>query len=318
MDLKTSQFKMSLFDKLPFELKEQILIYADNYDNIVKVSKEWRTLVKSSKRILQKVLDKYYFFFLIWSLESDWNENHPFHLFVYPICSEGDLDFFLQNGETERSQVGALEKTGCNIVQGLHDKLTGKDFPNPFTKRYNKAFYFNNTGPSDIGNTQTLKKRIEEFGSEALSNYIEETTKFKHGWGCELIPKGKREQDFFLEPVTPKGPKFSNKKRMFNLLQGVHLATPVPPLYAGQKFIPAYGYISLKNYDEITKIIERFKKEFENELFALEKIIFISTIFSFLNKSLFKPRWLNILNKGSKELSPAEYERILLCGKSPR
>lgn len=224
---------MKYFDDLPVEIKEQIIFNAD-YEPIMRVSEEWRKIIYNSKRLLQQELDKFSFFFIVWYFKSKrpkTKDAERSRLFVFPISTEEEFRFLSQY-ETDRSQVGALEKS--------------KDLTSLFQGR-GMTYFYKHKGA--IGNTKHLIRSIQDLGRKGVFNYIQNLRNFPHR------PYG----DYLRDPKRIEGPRFTNKQHMMNLLKGEHYVTDV--LNDSRHF-----YIHPRNYDKVINITKKLKQKFETKL----------------------------------------------------
>lgn len=113
---------MSL-NSLPPELKRRIAEETGEYKTTANVSKEWRDIVNTSKKLMQSELDKYFFFFYIWydydvfkkpahPFPSYWREKRYPVKFVFPIATEEQFIVLKKLGNSKNSQVAAIAKNG--------------------------------------------------------------------------------------------------------------------------------------------------------------------------------------------------------------
>lgn len=289
---------MTTFDSLPLELKQTILERAGNYDITTKVSKEWRRLIRSSKKILQKEIDKYFFFYVIWypSWHPLWPNRWQSTLFLFPIVTEEQF-VFLRKRETRHSQVGALEKTnGINNLFWssserydcffLSDRLT--------QKQIEKQNEFNIT----IGNTTSLVQRLtstlKKQTTAIIDRYIQDV----------LIPTPEDPQrdyavfDDLPEPdLMMTGPQFSDKETMLEVLRGEHKL--ISDFGAPSSIGPPYFYVcEPSDYKRLEIYLKQAKEAAEDDelLERLEESYFT------LSKSLFKPRWRGLRKMHRKPL----------------
>lgn len=309
---------MATFDSLPLELKEKILLYIHDSDMVAvsRVSKEWRQYARF-KRILQKELDKYYFLFIVWYFSpEERGVQHPvpdiadalrggMDLFVFPITNENDLVFLLQHGVTNRSQVAALQKGkdwGIVLENSMNDPHDVNYFPNEWSnaqkKEKNRKAERRLKRP--LGDTQTLIKRIKKFGKDGVRKYIAEISLPLVEEDCPYFaPYGTIGRKEFEEI---KGPRFSDKKRMLNLLRGEHKVM-VGYLYEHQWDV---YYILPKNYVKIG----RLRKKYINKIKDEECKGWVELSYRSLTKSLFIPRW-GFQQQPAMEITPAQYQSDL-------
>lgn len=275
------------FDLLPPEIKLNIIERGDPV-SASRVSKEWRALVRNSKKLMQTELDKYFFFFIFWVVSPETTGiEHPIpgfvpavegtrDFFVFPISTEEQF-YVLKSAETARSQVAALERNSRGVQKLLF--LTSR-------RCFHHFFY-------DL-DTEALTLRIKESGEKVIPQYIREICRVN---GNRLRTKGTH---LFFPPT----PQFSNKRTMASLLQREHKAI----LNFSQTKI---YYILPKDYDTLETTFEtlfpsltiRRRKLFaiySNRGFDETDLAIIS--YTSLLKSLFVPQW-----GAAVELTPARY-----------
>lgn len=227
------------FDKLPLELKEKIALTLDPYayTKLAKVSKEWRNCIYCSKRIMQRMqkeLDTFYFFFIVWEIMGDpalrWTLLTA--ACVFPISTEEELVFLLQHGESDASQVGALKKT-----TGWEKLHSGSQY---YSRYYNSK------------DTQDLIRTIKTKGIKGIYHYLS-----THKDRGELSEGGP--------------PLFSNAETMMKLLNGEHYVLSGVGLVGRQSifYVASKNYDAIK--DEIEKyadLIYRGVKVLETATFT--------------------------------------------------
>lgn len=246
---------MGTFDRLPLELKLKVLEYVNDYETLTQVSKEWKKIVKCSKRMLQKELDNYFFFFVVWDVQPPRKT-----VFYFPIVTEEQF-LLLKQFETSNSQVAAIEK---------NKDLSSLLFYSPFG---NILFY--------AQLTETLIRKITEAslsqprwgwedrigeGTNAVFKYCQEIWD-RQSWDYES--HWVAWSWFKNQP----GPKFTTKESMLELLRGEHKILRPLGKYN-------YKIIMPQNYDKLKELLATTRKK-NQEAWPHGGVA----------KSLFEPRW---------------------------
>lgn len=224
------------FNKLPLELKEKIVeIDPYNYVKFATVSREWRNYIYHSKRIMQRMqkeLDKFYFFFIVWTLGTS---QHSL-IRVFPISTEEELIYLLQHGETDTSQVGALKRT------------TGWEICLFRVRRFRTDFYSSSY-------TQDLILSIKNNGLKGLGLYL------------STLPVDWSARSF--RPVVGPPLLFSDKT-MIKLLKGEHYV--VTGAWNLEEDLDDLLYTTSKNYNEMIAIKNKIENtiDIETKISSLE------------------------------------------------
>lgn len=231
---------MATFDSLPLELKERILAETGDYKTLAKVSKEWRHHVRTSRKIMQRELDKYFFFFAIWlnRKKSDPEQGDPI-MFVFPIVTEEQFFLLRKHGETKFSQVGAVEKNA--------------DIPK-LLFREDWVVFFRNTRPArrnlTLGSTETLIERLKEGGlrRRAIFAYATALRADIRDQLSNLIIVGKHlKMVSDLPKLLESKLRFSDKEEMLKVLKGEH---KIFPLEKGLLVIKQRNYDKLEQFSD--------------------------------------------------------------------
>lgn len=234
-----------MFDKLPVELKEQILFYTAQTEDITTlagVSKDWRNIIRSSRRILQKKLNDYHFFFVVHILEKEKS-------YVFPISTEKEFNFFSKH-KTNHSQIAA--------VKGLHD--------HSFFYGAKSVFFFpyeDQNNKNLLVDTKRLILGIKTNGEKFMTQTFCSCTKCLNAaprwpWPCKPL----------ADPKKLKSPRFSNKATMLKLLKEEHYAArftsykPIRglPVRNVRNNVNRY-YLYSKNSDQIISVSDEYIRE---------------------------------------------------------
>lgn len=241
----------------------------DDYTTLTQVSEE---LIGCSKNILQKELDKYFFFFAVWDEHDKWKNLNI--VFYFPIVTEEQFLFFKQY-ETTNSQVAAIEK---------NEFLPTLLFPTPHCCIFNFLFFALCTQVRQqarnehipVGDTESLIERIKEAearqsrwgwedrvgqGTDAVFKYCREIWNFlrviqPHESDVEAI----EQKGFYLTKTSStwfkeqSGPKFSTKRDMLKLLSGEHKIIRSVNNYF-------YRIVKPQDYDKLDEILARIDKK---------------------------------------------------------
>lgn len=318
------------FDSLPPEVKEQILAYTDEYDNVSRVSKEWRSHVKTSKKIMQRELDRYFFFYAVWYDRNMNRSDIPFPyphsailiMLIFPIVTEQQFNFLLKH-QAKNAQVGALEKSETlpklfwddsgdhYLCRYFTDKLSEK-------QKTMQAELALEVPKAAIGNTETLIERLagekrSRGVRKAIFRYLQNLIQVQNRWDFYFHDEDDEEQP--TQPNLTKGPTFSSATttEMRKLLQGEH------------KVLRDFQWSSLylvkpANYDRLERFFEEMKensinyyrergytgRELENKLEHDEELQNARESYATLSKSLFKPRW----NFGRELKTKKDYKNL--------
>lgn len=266
-------------DTLPSELKERLFIYVDKYKTVANVSRGWRNIVGISKKLMQRELDKYFFFFIV--------GLQPFSSFVvypttcvFPIANEEQL-IFLQQHEGKNAQVGALRE---------RDDLPLSLFRRASINRHYVVFFpTQRKSPTrGIGSTEGLIRHLESGGK--LVSYLAE----KEGDLVRRFDENDSASNqlpwrmWDLYPFLRSKTKFTTVETMRKILSGEHivLRDHKGALYA----------VKPRNYAKL----EQFFKTGED---LRKRKVYIS-----ITQSLFEPRWWNF----EQELkTPQDFELLI-------
>lgn len=212
------------FDDLPLEAKELLLSQVEDYEPISRVSKEWRHLVKSSKKIMQKELDKYYFVFVIWcwdesEVDRDCFSGRVHSRFIFPIATEEQFIFLNSKAPlTQRAfqtAIGALQNDlkfffindgYGDVAFYFRDKLTQEE--RNIEQEENIS----------IASTETLIEKLKNGANTIITirDYLRERFKGPH----VLSPYYFDDDTKYTKLI--RGLKFSDKKLMVQLLKQEH------------------------------------------------------------------------------------------------
>lgn len=205
---------------------------------------------------MQKELDNYFFFYVVWYDEIEGNCDYcpdfPHYelldnlgvrfryFFIFPIATEDQLSFFLEN-ETKWSQVGALEKRTDNILLLFMSDDMDED--------HYRSFFMDADAEDNRGNTHSLMKKMKNKQDlkQAIRQYIRDISTYDPDYGLELQVQA--------NPLnTDRTIVFSDTDLMEKLLKEEHLV-----------FLSLTGseiyFLSQQNYH----ILEGILKEIEVE-----------------------------------------------------
>lgn len=291
---------MTTFQQLPLELQEKIFLLSDpDYEAVSRVSKKWRRFIKTSKSVMQRELDKYFFFFIVW-YEWPWPSFNPPPRFVFPITNEEWFTFLWEHAQTGNSQVIAFERTKNYKDLFWDDFLTEKSEDNgpswyPANLTEEQKELEKKKGIS-LGATETLVERLKECRREEIRATL-------HNFICS-IPRSERrwfhkEPDFKDRGLT-RGPKFSNKDLMLKLLRNEHKVF---------RDFQALSLVFLKqeNYELADSFFRKMLVELTN-IHQNDVIARVNESYGTLTKSLVQPCWRN---RGELEFNLASLIRDL-------
>lgn len=287
------------FDHLPREMKERILDYTNDPMTISKVSKVWKDCVKNSKKMMQRELDNYFFFYAVWV-------RHPEPvMYVFPIVTEEQL-LFLRQHESNHSQVGALERRN-DVPLSLFEK-GGFIFPDKLSVEEKRREKEENV---TLGNTESLVEHLKADGDKAAylaayleaihdkkytqvpSSYVQLATGdvfsiFSLSHQCTpLCELGLCVNNRFL-PFLKKKVRFSSRETMMGLLKGEHL---VLRGFAGSLFS-----VRPRNYLKLEKFFEEERNKPPSKRIkstAINRLELLNKSYLSITRSLLKPRWWN-------------------------
>lgn len=266
---------------LPPELKEQILLDVDNYKKVVRVSSEWKHIAKNSKKILQKELDNYFFFYVIWDCYYSVDHSigdHP--AFFFPIVTE-------EQHETSNSQVAALEKNKYLPQLLFNSSWSSEFFLCPAKLTLVQKDLGRRRGLT-LGDTETLIEKIRSSNSsETIFQYSRALYRSLRNAGFESGVHGLVLQAldvhfliyrFFTNVdmpwlLTQKTPKFSNVEEMADILAGEHIVFRLVDEYSVRVVMP-------HSYDKFKKIMQQTRKRKKRKW-----------PHAGVARSLFLPRW---------------------------
>lgn len=277
------------FKDLPPEIRRKIVEEIEDYETASQVSKEWRYNVKTSKKIMQRELDKFFFFYIIWYTDIDEQEEvAPFPWFwdirtikfVFPIVTLKQFTVLKRLGKTKNSQVAAVEKNPSlmeNLRENDGNHHCSYFYSNKLTRKEKRE------EPSreiKLGSTEDLVARIRNFkvdkasetkylgkgglASKAIYSYLKGTI---DSFNMDFDVRGG-----WVEPDLSQSVKFSSSDEMRKLLRGEHKILCDGP----QTF-----FIKPHNYGILKEIMNSMKMILDED----------DTTYNSLSKSLIIPRW---------------------------
>lgn len=289
---------MSL-NSLPSELKRRIIEETGEYKTTVNVSKEWRHMVNTSKKLMQRELDEYCFFFYIWydydayekaphPFPYHWRDSHRYPIeFVFPIATEEQFHVLKRFGNSKHSQVAAVAKNGA--LKSWNAYI----FPSKLSYDW-KQIELEQERDKDmiaVGNTETLVARIKTCNiacnrgaylskKNPIYQYLQEAIngiEYNGHFNCNNFEKVKFSSLKEMEKLLRGEHKLYNddldlyfvKPRYYNILEKfstsiVYKGKQFPP-FSKSLIIPRWG-VELKTESELKRIVDRYIREMEREM----------------------------------------------------